>query len=185
MTGTDTGALQAIADAVGGALAGCDDAPLAVALLRELALGEPVTAGALAAATARDDANVTAALARWPNVELGDRGRVVAFSGLSLRPTGHHFEVGGRQLYTWCAWDTLFLPAMLGQPARVLSHCPVTGAEVRLTVEPDGVRESHPDPLRVSFPGPERPRPRHHGLVLLSRAPPRRPRRRRPLARQP
>ena len=32
VTGTDTGALQAIADSVGGALAGCDDAPLAIAL---------------------------------------------------------------------------------------------------------------------------------------------------------
>ena len=149
-----TGTLQAIADSVGGALAGCDDAPLALALLHELALGEPVTPAGLAAASARDEANVAAALARWPNVELDDRGRVVAFSGLSIRPTGHRFEVGGRPLYTWCAWDTLFLPAMLGQPARVRSRCPITGAEVHLTVEPDGVRESDPNPLRVSFPRP-------------------------------
>ena len=87
-------------------------------------------------------------------VELDDRGHVVAFSGLSIRPTGHRFAVDARELYTSCAWDTLFLPAMLGQPTRVRSRCPVTGAEVRLTVEPDGVRESDPDPLRVSFPQP-------------------------------
>jgi alkylmercury lyase len=129
MTATDSATLQAIADSVGGALAGYDDAPLALALLQELAGGEPVTPAALAAASARDEATVTAALARWPNVKLDDRGRVVAFSALSLRPTAHRFEVGGRPLYAWCAWDTLFLPALLGKPARVRSRCPVTDAE--------------------------------------------------------
>lgn len=154
MTDTGTGVLQAIADSVGGALAGCDDAPLALALLHQLALGEPVTPAAVAATSARDEATVTVALARWPNVKLDDRGRVVGFSGLSLRPTAHRFEVGGRPLYTWCPWDTLFLPALLGQPARVRSRCPLTGTEVRLTVDPQAVRDSHPDPLRVSFPPP-------------------------------
>ncbi|WP_455153162.1 organomercurial lyase [Cupriavidus basilensis] len=28
--------------------------------------------------------------------------------GLTLRETRHAFEVDGRRLYTWCAFDTLF-----------------------------------------------------------------------------
>jgi hypothetical protein len=36
----------------------------------------------------------------------------------------------------------------------VHSRCPVSVADVRLTVEPDGVRERAPDSLRVSFPPP-------------------------------
>ena len=82
MSGTDNGTLQAIADCVGGALTGCDDAQLALALLHELALGEPVTAAAVAAAAARDEADVTArsragptsssttAAASWPSAAL-------------------------------------------------------------------------------------------------------------------
>lgn len=66
-------------------------------------------------------------------------GAVVAFSGLSLRPTKHRLAVAGRQLFTWCAWDTLFLPELLDQPAEVGSTCPVTGAPVRLRVDDGGI----------------------------------------------
>ncbi len=97
---------------------------------------------------------LTAALARWPNVHRDDRGRIIAFSGLSLAPTPHRFSVEGRRLYAWCAWDTLFLPALLGQPADVHSNCPATGTDVRLSVRPAGVIDSEPDAIRVSFPPP-------------------------------
>jgi alkylmercury lyase len=123
----------------------CDDAPLAIALLRGLASGAPVVPSTLGE-------RAEAVLARWPNVDYDKSGRVVAFGGLSLTPTAHRFTVGGRLLYTWCAWDTLFLPAMLGQSADVESTCPSTGSDVRLTVDPNGVRRADPQPLWVSFP---------------------------------
>jgi alkylmercury lyase len=144
--------LTTIADSVIRALPCCDDSPLALALLRALAGGEPVPDSQLAAITRRDQVQVTAALTRWPNVKRDERGRVIAFSGLSLRPTAHRFELAERELFTWCAWDTLFLPALLDRPARVRSRCPVTGAEVRLTVEPERIRDRHPEAVLVSFP---------------------------------
>jgi alkylmercury lyase len=122
---------------------GCDDPPLARALLRALASGQPVT-----------DPSLTAAADRWPNVELDARRRVVAFGGLSLTPTAHRFTVGGRQLYTWCAWDTLFLPRLLDQPAHVESHCHVSGTPVRLAVDQSGVHDVEPEDVWVSFPPP-------------------------------
>lgn len=140
----------ALADSLAGTFPGCEDAPLALALLRELMLGEPVAASALAAVG--ETADVEASLVRWPNLERDGHGRVVAFGGLSLHPTAHSFEVAGRRLYTWCAWDTLFLPALLDQTAHVRSRCAITGAAVRLTVEPAGVREAAPLGLAVSFP---------------------------------
>lgn len=106
----DAPSLEALARSLAGTFPGCDDAPPARALLRELARGKPISAAALAASTDRAEHDVTDTLARWPNVRRDDHGRVVAFGGLSLRPTEHRFEVGGRRLYTWCAWDTLFLP---------------------------------------------------------------------------
>jgi len=87
-------------------------------------------------------------------VHYDAQARVGAFGGLSVLPTDHRFEVAERQLYTWCAWDTLFLPALLGQQARVESTCPVTGTEVRLSVGPDRVGAAQPTSLQVSFPAP-------------------------------
>jgi alkylmercury lyase len=132
----------------------CDDAPLALALLDELAKGKPVRPAVVAARARRGEGEVEDVVARWPNVHLDDHGRVVAFAGLSLLATQHRFEVAGRELYTWCAWDTLFLPGLLGQEARVESTCPVTGTGVRVVAGPDGVRTAEPASLRVSFPSP-------------------------------
>jgi alkylmercury lyase len=150
----DTRSLEALAESLAGTFPGSDDAPLARALLRTLAQGEPVSAATLAATADRAEREVAGALARWPNVRCDDRGRVVAFAGLRLRPTEHRFGVGGRLLYTWCAWDTLFLPALLDEQAHVESTCRVTGADVRLTVAPERVLDAKPDEVWVSFPPP-------------------------------
>jgi alkylmercury lyase len=93
-------------------------------------------------------------LSGWPNVHRNEGGDVVAFGGLSLIATPHRFEVDGRELFTWCAWDTMFLPALLGQPAIVRSTCPITGDGVRLNVAPARVVAADPAGLQVSFPAP-------------------------------
>lgn len=151
---TTAHSLRTLADSLASTFPCCDDAPLALALLDELAKGEPVSAARLARAVNRDEAELAVTLDRWPNVQRDRHARVVAFGGLSVTPTQHRFEIAGRQLYTWCAWDTLFLPALLGQAARVEATCPVTATEVRLTVGPDGVQAADPASLQVSFPAP-------------------------------
>jgi alkylmercury lyase len=152
----DTPSLEALARSLAGTFPGCDDAPLARTLLRELARGKPISVAALAASTDRAEHDVRQTLARWPNVRRDEQGRVEAFGGLSLRSTEHRFEVRGRRLYTWCAWDTLFLPALLDEQAVVESTCPVTNLRVSLTVVPEGVLASRPVDVWVSFPPPAR-----------------------------
>ena len=138
---------DALAESLAGTFPACDDAPLARSLLRELAKGRPVSISTV-------DQRAADIVARWPNVEFDSEGRVVALSGLSLTPTAHRFTVGDRRLYTWCAWDTLFLPAILGQHASVRSRCPITGTDVRLTVAPNGIVDVDQPAPRVSFPPP-------------------------------
>lgn len=103
-----------------------------------LADGRPATPTALAAATGMSIEEVQAYIenARRAGVEVED-GAVVG-AALTLRPTEHRFRVRGNDLYTWCGFDALFLPIILGERAEVTSTCPVTGAEIRLTVETDG-----------------------------------------------
>src|SRR4051794_9316994 len=131
---------------------GAADGPLALALLRALAQGLPVAPATLAQTLARKDAAVAAQLDIWPNLERNSAGAVVGFSGLTLRPTPHRFAVDGRALYTWCAWDTLFLPALLNATASVRSTCPVSGTAVELVVAADAVLSSSRADLWVSFP---------------------------------
>ena len=81
-------------------------------------------------------------------------GRIVSFGGLSLRPTAHRFQVGDQALFTWCAFDTLFLPQVLGKRAKVESTCPVSGQQIRFAVTSEGVEQCTPEAPFVSLLAP-------------------------------
>ncbi|QGK68713.1 organomercurial lyase MerB [Allosaccharopolyspora coralli] len=122
-------------------------------LLRLLARGHPVTADELAAAIGHSTDEVRHALAALPDAEYDEHCRLVGY-GLTHRRTPHHFTVDGRQLYTWCALDTLLFPAVLDRPAEVESPCHATTTPVRLTVEPDRVVGVEPAGAVVSLVTP-------------------------------
>lgn len=92
---------------------------LALTLIRMLAEGEPVSTAAFAEQAGLDPQAVERLVDGVPGLYRDDAGRVIAFLGLSLGETPHRFEVDGATLYAWCAWDTLFLPRMIGKAARL------------------------------------------------------------------
>ncbi|WP_273681879.1 organomercurial lyase, partial [Vreelandella aquamarina] len=51
--------------------------------------------------------------------------------------------------------DTLMFPALIGQTARVSSHCAATGAPVSLTVSPNEIRDIAPTDAAVSLVLPQ------------------------------
>lgn len=126
---------------------------VAVAIYSELAKGMPVTVEQLATALGIVIEQARELLGR-PSIQVmayrDEQGRLVGFGGLAAAPMHHKFVVNGRTLWTWCAWDSLFIPEILGQPARVESPDPETGQVVRLTVTPDGVESADPE-IVVSF----------------------------------
>jgi alkylmercury lyase len=125
------------------------------ALLRLLSPGKPVSIAELAAAAEHPTDRVQRAVAGWNDTEFDQEGRIVGW-GLTLRPTPHRFNIDGKQLYTWCALDTLFFPAVIGRPARVESPCAATGVPIRLTVDPtEGVSALDPSTAVVSLVMPE------------------------------
>ena len=71
-------------------------------------------------------------------------GNIVGILGLSQEKHPHRFTVNNRSLSTWCAWDALFLPVLLGQTAEVESTCPATQAKIRVRISPKSVEEIHP-----------------------------------------
>jgi alkylmercury lyase len=125
-------------------------ANLFVVLLRELAKGRPVSPAMLARVLGWSVERVTTALQEAVSTEWDDDGNVVGY-GLTLRETAHAFEIDGQRLYTWCAFDTLFFPALIDRTAHVVSHCAATGATVSLTVTPTAIRAVEPAGAAVSL----------------------------------
>ena len=87
-------------------------------------------------------------------VELDEAGNISG-AALTTTKTPHEVQMSGRTFYAWCALDTLFIPGLVGEPAEVISRCPVSGAEIRLSVSPQGVVEHSPREaaLSVFLPG--------------------------------
>jgi alkylmercury lyase len=135
-----------------------DERRVAVVLYRELAKGKAVSADQLAKALGISSAESSALLQR-DSIRLfvhpDTDGRVLGFGGLAAAPMYHRFEVEGRSLWTWCAWDSLFIPEILGRTARVTSQDPETRESIRLIVTPDQIESVVPNGAVVSFVQPE------------------------------
>lgn len=131
---------------------------VALALYRELVAGEPVRHERLATVVNLPAGEVIDALERpalrWLVFYDAER-RVVGFGGLAVVEMPHRFTIRRRTLYTWCAWDGLFLPEILGEVAEIESTCPQMKQRIRLTVGPGGVRAVDPEDTVVSFLFPD------------------------------
>lgn len=129
---------------------------IAIALYRLLAEGEAVPPAELAAEVGLDDKLVQDKLQSWPGVFFDEQRSIQGFWGLAIPKMNHRFDVDGKTLYTWCAWDSLFIPEILQKTARVRSRCPVTGDAIRLIVHRSKIESVDPTDIVMSFPGVDR-----------------------------
>ncbi len=132
---------------------GTDNSRLMIKMLRTLAQGRPVTrteavkiSEELGIAYHQADEFLRQA------TERDSDGNIIGLFGLSLNQEwAHRFDINGNSLRTWCAWDTLFLPALVDATVVVESESPVSGTTVRLTVSPERVESSDPQAAVVSI----------------------------------
>lgn len=127
---------------------------LSLELYRFLAEGQPVPRPLLAERLSVPIEIVNQVLNGWPGVFSDPQQRVVGYWGLSIPAayvSPHRLTIDGRRLSAWCAWDTLFLPQLLGQRAVVESASPTPGATISLTVTPEEVERVEPVGARMSF----------------------------------
>jgi alkylmercury lyase len=127
---------------------------LSLELYRLLLTGLPVPREALAERAGLAVETVEQILENWPAVFSDSQQRVVGYWGLSIPEayaTPHRLTINGRKVSAWCAWDTLFLPQLLGQTAEVESTSPTAGAPVHVTVTPDALEHVDPAGAQMSL----------------------------------
>lgn len=91
---------------------------LSLELYRLLAEGQPVPRAKLAKQLGISLETVNQIIESWPGVFSDEQERVVGYWGLAIPAaytSPHQLTINGRRLSAWCAWDTLFLPQLLGQ----------------------------------------------------------------------
>lgn len=158
LAGTGSPDLQSLAEQIDSRFLQLTDLGrmISLAVHRTLALGDPVPDDAIAAATGLEIRAVREEMAGWPGVDRDDCGRIIGFWGLTIGQTDHRFVVEGRTLYTWCAWDALFLPEIIGKNADVSSRSGASGAEIAVRVTSQGAVSTDGGDVVVSFVDPER-----------------------------
>ena len=97
------------------------------AIYRSIAVREPVTPEYVAKATNIPVEDIAPAFGslRKGGSDFDSADNLVGFM-LTLTSTQHKFKLNGQDLYTWCAFDSLFLPGFLDEIAQIQSICPCT-----------------------------------------------------------
>lgn len=130
---------------------------LTVALYRLLGRGAPVEYEELGAACGVLAEQTKQLLSEFPptTVALDEHGAIFGFGGISLVPTHHRFACKDVELCTWCVFDGLFLPEILGETATLVTHCPSSGVELTVDLAPDRVRAASPSGCVMSIVSPD------------------------------
>jgi len=131
---------------------------LSLDLYRLLAEGQPVPRKVLAERLEVPDETVNRILDGWPGVFSDNERRIVGYWGLSIpaaNKSSHTLRINGRTLSAWCAWDTLFLPQLVGHTADIESASPSDAGIVRLTITPQQVERVEPVGSQMSVLVPD------------------------------
>lgn len=131
---------------------------LCIAAYRLLLKGAPITPGDIAAASGVAPDRMGELFGLIPDCayECNDREGITAFIGLSITPEKHKLIVEGETFYTWCAFDALFLPELLGKEAEIITDCPASGAEIRVRLTQKALLDITPAGAVMSLVAPDK-----------------------------
>ena len=115
----------------------CEQEDLCIQIIQQVTRGKPVVPAELQTALQVSRDELGHRLTSLPDTEFDPQGNIVGW-GVTLVPTRHRFEIGGKSLFTWCAFDTVLFPPSLRAEAWIQSTCPVTGHPITFVATPSG-----------------------------------------------
>ena len=116
----------------------CEQEDLCIQIIQQVTCGKPVVPAALQTALQVSRDELEHRLASLPDTEFDSQGNVVGW-GVTLVPTRHRFQIDGKSLFTWCAFDTVLFPPSLLAEAQVQSTCPITGHPITFVATSSGM----------------------------------------------
>ncbi len=128
---------------------------IALNLYQLLALGKPVLTAFLADNINQNYVVIDKIIHSWPGIFFDENNNVIGFWGLTINETQHQMIVNDITVYTWCAWDALFIPELLNTKVSVYSTCPVTKENINLELSPNEVKSTNKKDIVVSFLKPD------------------------------
>ena len=129
--------LETIAERLSEQLRGAQE-DLCRPIVQQVTRGKPVTLATLQTSLQVSQNELEQRLAELPpDVEFDRAGNIVGL-GVTLVPTSHRLQIGGKLLYTWCAFDTVLFPPSLHVEAHIQSTCPATGQPITFVATPEG-----------------------------------------------
>ena len=123
----------------------------AAQLYQLLAQGQPVNIEIFASHINLSTNETKRLLDNWTGVSFNNKHQIDAFWGLSTSKTTHSFNTGQHILYTWCAWDLLFMPVILKQTITATTQCPLSKQKITLTISEHGIEEVNPADTMITF----------------------------------
>jgi alkylmercury lyase len=115
----------------------CEQEDLCRPIIQQVARGKPVTKADLQGSLHLSLEELEQRLAHLPDTEFDDSGNIIGW-GVTLLSTSHQFQLDGKALYTWCAFDTVLFPPFLQRSAQVQSSCAQTGDTISFEATPNG-----------------------------------------------
>ena len=116
----------------------CEQKDLCRPIIQQVARGKPVTKADLQVSLHLSPDELERRLEHLPDTEFDQQGNILGW-GVTLLPTSHQFQLDGKALYTWCAFDTVLFPPSLQRSAQVQSSCAQTGHPITFVANPEGV----------------------------------------------
>jgi len=134
------------------------DAPAqqqALQLYQQLAKGKAISVAALAEQWALTEADTKELLDSWTGVAFNQKQAIKGFWGVDTQATNHRFYLNDTPLYTWCAWDLLFMPHIYKQTIKASTVCPISEQIIQLTISEKGIETVSPSGALITFIQPE------------------------------
>jgi len=153
--------IEDIATAIDAAMPKLDatDRRIAAAVRRLMSEGAAVPVKEIARAAGASTDFVEQRLGSWPAVYRNRKGDVAGFWGHAVAPLDPEYRLisDGKTTFGWCALDTLFIPGLVGKAMRVEATDPVTGEQISMIVDRDGVTGLTPAGAVISMVSPNGP----------------------------
>jgi alkylmercury lyase len=125
-------------------------------IYQKLALGKSVPIETIANELQIPIQDIQVHLKQMAYVEYNAIGEISAYRGVTLNQTKHCVFHNNVKIFTWCAFDTLFLADLLVEPVSISSNCPACGKTIACKVTDRNLTSSKDSDIVMSFIIPDK-----------------------------